>query len=130
MNITLANTRLTEVFQNAKDRGTRSYNCWGATMYLLDGGELRWVEDGEMKRYIDSDRFEDIDKPTQVGDVLVIKDGKELIHTATYLDNGNYLHKKGSNVSELAKLEQIRDTYPQGQVSYKRHKPIKLTLLG
>lgn len=127
--------RLTDVYQSAKDNGTISYNCWGASMYLTMGiNELKWVDEATMRAYVDSDKFtssgsEDKREP---GDILVIraddKVGSELIHTATYLGLNEWLHKQGANVATIVPIEEVRKTYPTGIVQFRRPRTLTIDL--
>lgn len=85
-------------------------NCWGYTAYMhglikelefIDGDEMRVLLDRHFAR-IDSGHYFKIDS-VRVGDVLVIiNDGADciepvgsLMHTATYIGAGLYLHQLG-----------------------------------
>ena len=127
--VDLSSKRLTEVLQWAKDSPTREYNCWGSTLYMLGiVHELQWENDtAVMYRHINP--MELVSGDIEPGDVIVIdkevNDGRELIHTGVCVyggdkDSAMFLHKRGQNTSELATEQQVRDTYPDGEVSYRR----------
>lgn len=98
---------------------TRSFNCHGATAYvthLADTNDLRWIQPDDMAPLLQNNTTEIQPLDIQRGDILALFDSRhndfdKLIHTATYLGQGNYWHKRGSAASEHTTLSGVIDTY-------------------
>lgn len=62
-------------------------------------------------------------KERQRGDILVIyKGGKWLHHTAVYLGNKKFFHKRGMNTSEITDIKGIVRIYGKDKIEYRRVK--------
>jgi cell wall-associated NlpC family hydrolase len=111
----LSNKRVGRANQKGAN-GTYDFNCWGATLYVLNVSRtLTWVEEHVMQEFLvkrtDKIKTEDI----QEGDIFVMY-GETwfgyLQHTAVYIGEGMYFHKRGSKHSEITNLEDIFEIYP------------------
>lgn len=97
------------------------FNCYGATRFVLGQAKrLYWTTFSEMQRWLDDNTIK-IYRPSKPGDIVTVHvyRDKWLQHTAVYIGNGKYFHKKGSNISEITDLKGIRQTY-DGVYAYRR----------
>ena len=99
---------------NMAGGGTKDFNCWGATQYVLRARDtLGWVEVKEMASWIRGNTKEV--KQASTGDILVLWKrgitGKALVHTAVYLGDGQYLHKIGSRHAERTSKMRVVNHY-------------------
>lgn len=103
-----------ERLNTANEQGaypTWGFNCWGATLFVLEGDDsLRWVEDDEMTDWL-YDNTDPIEEPTKDGDILVLWRYGSLWHTAVYMGEGQYFHKKGSNEAEITDISGVFGAY-------------------
>lgn len=91
---------------------TWDFNCWGATQYILDKNpELEWIDKEAMEEFLDDNTVIIEKEDLKRGDILCLYDSIGLSHTAVYIRNGVYFHKKGCNNGEYATLESITDIY-------------------
>ncbi len=100
----------------------RGPNCWNATL-LFHGvtNEIEFTTESEMKHWLESECRPIKGRCIKFGDVLVMKRGAELIHTAVYLKHGKYWHKPGCNGSvgwEFASKKRIKDIYSEADTLY------------
>lgn len=98
-------------YANIKGKGGHyGFNCWGATLFVLGQAKrLEWVTCGTMDRFLENKT-----KPVaiwEIGDILVIRDGRWLEHTAVYIGGGLYFHKRGPNTSEVTDIKGVRKIY-------------------
>lgn len=113
---TVSDIRVNHVL-NMAGEGTRDFNCWGASQYVLKVRDtLGWIETFEMSRWL-SDNTEVVKTP-EVGDILALFGdhpavGKLLIHTAVYLGDGKYLHKLGAARAEQVSLQGVLKAYKE-----------------
>jgi hypothetical protein len=79
---------------------TRKLNCWGATLLILkEKNRLEWVTARRMDKFLKrrTKNVNDANKGLKLGDILVIRDkDSELVHTAVYVGNDNWFHKRGA----------------------------------
>jgi len=114
--------------ERGKDGWDNTFNCWGATLYCLNmDSELLWIDKEEMTEFLDIHTKEIDDAPNlKVGDILAMyRDddhyyGSGLCHTAVYLGNGKYFHKKGGGISEITDEIGILDSYHYDKAEYRR----------
>lgn len=96
----------------------RGFNCWGATKFVLGANDrLEWVNGWEMQRWLKLATGE-IYRPAKAGDILAVWE-YGLSHTAVYLGNGKYFHKRESNTSEITTLAGVRKIY-RGKCTWHR----------
>lgn len=109
----------TETVLNEGRYGNSNFNCWGATLYLLTKTQkLRWIERQKMQRFLE-ERTITVRGKRQVGDIVVLyyapswlPDGERVLtHTAVYVGNDEYIHKKGGNISEITDIRGIKKSY-------------------
>lgn len=107
---------------HANNRGKHStydFNCWGATLYVLgDRDRLKWVDHREMDEFL-VEETEPIYRPAKKGDILTVSVWGRLTHTAVYMGNGRYFHKRGSNSAEITNLAGVRKIY-RGEYKWRR----------
>ena len=109
-------------YSNRKGRfPTWGFNCWGATMFVLNvTARLRWVYEWNMREFLEEETEAVVDK-IQAGDILVMWSGFNLWHTAVYIGNHKFFHKKGSNCAEITTLDGVKREYPEAdRIEYRR----------
>ena len=103
---------------------TGAFNCWGATLFVLgEIDRLRWVELTEMSSWIRERTKEVEQEEIMIGDVVVLTYDDSLYdleHTATYIGNGKFFHKKGSNYGEITDLDGVYESYDFGYTMFRR----------
>lgn len=92
------------------------FNCWGATLYVLNKIEtLEWIDGYEMRHFLDNETFSIDESQLQIGDILVLNSEYapegELLHTAVYIGNNLFYHKRGQCNSAEASLAEILEEY-------------------
>jgi hypothetical protein len=102
---------------NSNNRVRSDYNCWGATQFVLGFAKrLRWIENHEMYEWLNENTHR-IYRPSKWGDILAIyySDADDrpwgLKHTAVYMGNGQYFHKRGACPAQIVTLKEIKETY-------------------
>lgn len=100
----------------------RGPNCWNATL-LFHGvtNNVEFTPDYAILAWLNVDCRKIDGRCLKFGDVLVMKRGSELIHTAVYLKRGMYWHKPGCNGSvgwEFASKKRIKDIYSEADTLY------------
>lgn len=94
------------------------FNCWGATLFTLGARrKLEWVECREMENWL-MENTRPIHRPRKQGDILVVE-RYDLEHTAVYIGDGKYFHKRGPNTAEITDLAGVRRIY-KGRYSWRR----------
>lgn len=106
-----------------------SFNCWGATLFVLNATNcLEWTNDYEMEYFLETKTFPIYEYQLKEGDILVLYGDEyfgenQLSHTAVYIGNGEYWHKKGELEAETIRLEEILDIYyDYDRIEYRRIK--------
>lgn len=96
------------------------FNCWGATQYAL-GQRKRWGWVGAevMWRWINT-KTTPVEGELQEGDVLVISCAtyNKLIHTAVYMGNGKWFHKRGRHDTLIQSQQEVEDCYVNDRYFY------------
>ena len=111
------------------------YNCWGATLFILEKtDELYWVENCEIKDFIDNETEEKGDWDIEVGDILVLwgerswcednEDSFGIIHTAVFLTPTKLFHKVGGEQAEFATEDEVLGIYNE-HTDYTIHRRVK-----
>lgn len=112
--------RITYTHSNAKDHGSWDFNCWGATLFVLNQADkLQWLDCDDMQEWLDKNTTR-IYRPRKAGDIVAVHDDC-LEHTAVYLGRGRYFHKKGAGRAEVTTLDGIREIY-SGEYTFYRLK--------
>ncbi len=96
----------------------RDYNCHGLTLWLLGHeSSLKWVETDTFEQFLKIVKKQEAKKPERKkGELLVIAvDDHSNSHSAIYLGDGKYLHKKGSGQIEILEWPEVRKTYNYGK---------------
>jgi len=136
MKTILNETRMNEAKEQGKG-GTSQFNCWGCTLFILDISEdLYWVDNEEITKFIDCNTSIII-KP-KIGDILVLyvypdvewldeedvdPDILRISHTAVYVGDGKWFHKRGCNQSEFVTEKEIKEVYYEYEIrEYRRIK--------
>lgn len=91
-------------------KDTHGPNCWNATqMYFNDEVYPKFVTREAMNSWLKAHTLE-VER-LQPGDILVFRDGDELVHTAVALSTRTFFHKKGSGgLYEItSKIDIIRE---------------------
>lgn len=100
-------------------------NCWGSTLYALDiENRPKWLDIEAITEFVSNNtkkitgtytNFNRINRymhnKLEVGDILVIENDIEILHTAIYLGNRTFWHKAGSLQAESCDIEPILDLY-------------------
>lgn len=96
----------------AKNKKTHDFNCWGATLYALGKIEkLKWINQESMKLFLYENTVLQSEELKR-GDILVLKNKYgTLEHTAVYIGRKLFWHKRGSNHSELAYIDEVKKVY-------------------
>jgi len=121
MQTTLLNgTNIKKAHRQGKD-GTCEFNCWGTTLFILSQTDkLEWVGSTYMKPFLKNKTMPKVNQGFEKGDILVLwgnawhsngVEHKELIHTAVYVGNGKFFHKKGMDESCYDTLEDVLHSY-------------------
>lgn len=97
------------------------FNCWGATLFVLGvKTRLYWEDELAMDRWLEENTKE-LYRPRKKGDILVVKDLFGILkHTAVYMGDGKYFHKRGGGIAEVTNLEGVRKVYPYKQYKFAR----------
>jgi len=98
---------------------TRKLNCWGATLLLLkEKRRLGWVSEERMEKFL-KQKTMNVNKGFKIGDIAVFRDGYDVLqHTATYVGNGEWFHKRGGLDSRKERLLEIAKDYQSEGVTY------------
>ncbi len=87
--------RNTQEVEEFYKNSPRRFNCWGATLFLIESTKrLEWVEREDMEDFLEYE-CEEISEEQCPGDILALYFFGELIHTAIVSPNGLFLHKCG-----------------------------------
>lgn len=114
MNSILNKENIENAHKLAKN-GAYQFNCWGATLYALNEiSELCWVKVRRMADFL-AHNTELYSGKLKKADILVIWNGKELLHTAIYIGGGKFWHKMGADISEFATKQGVLDNYSEGR---------------
>lgn len=131
----LINERNLEIAHNEGKTGNGGFNCWNATLFVLGKtDELYWSDNFEIADFINEETFT-IPSPSK-WDILVLYDFPSsywaeeqgidpeilrICHTAVYIGNGQWFHKRGESQSEFATENEIKEIYPSSSESkYRR----------
>jgi hypothetical protein len=109
----------------ANEKGNSSnswFNCWGATLYVLNAiDKLDWVDNEDIVEFIENETKAIKEEEISVGDILVLYGTRYgvgvhgIIHTAvcTSVDENDceLFHKKGGGQAEFTNLEGVRTSY-------------------
>lgn len=117
----LSQNRINQMTKAASSGYNNKFNCWGATKFAL--GHLtkyQWVKEDAMMAWLNQKTFQL--KPRaklQSGDILVIqKSNGYLLHTAIYLGNRLWFHKKGKFETGSESKLKIINTYTSDMYLY------------
>lgn len=89
-----------------------NFNCWGATLYVLNKiGYLEWSSQKKITNFIYDDTFtvDDIKK----GDIFVLYSNGKIIHTAVYTGKNILFHKRGGSTSEFVSEDRVKCIYDE-----------------
>lgn len=120
------NMQNVKISKKLADNGVAWFNCWGATLFCLNEiEELEWISQTEMEDYLNTHTVK-VDNKFKKGDILALFNEDDeyvreleefsgecgLLHTAVYLYQDKFFHKRGGLNAEIATLEQILADYP------------------
>lgn len=132
MNTLINQSNLEEAHERGKE-GNGRFNCYCTSLFVLGKREeLYWIDCPEITVFINNNTIEVTE--IQEGDILVMyakdnlkeyleqqnEDGLIIIHTAVYIGNEEWFHKKGGNGSSFVTEEEVRDSYDNEYCNYRR----------
>lgn len=106
------NKRNLEVAHENGQRGNSSFNCWGATLFVLGViKDLYWADNEEIADFVDEHTYK-VNKPKS-GDLLILRytEGGRIMHSGLYIDSSTIFHKRGANQSEYTNIDGVLDIY-------------------
>jgi hypothetical protein len=127
MTATVINKTNVNKAEKLSEKNPESFNCWGATLFILGLIEKPyWVSGLDMLEFLSNNTIEIQESELREGDIVALyappdcftpddnlndDTGLYLSHTAVYIESNNYWHKKGSNEFTQDLINDIIDTY-------------------